>query len=164
MGERFIGGLVADEVGGGGGEGGDCLASTAAKGLSVLLLFSSSWQLASSLPPSQPAAAPCDFLIIEQGRGLELYTFVHFHFCSCASNMSNRYLWMKSYNSKVKPVGVGNVYLIIDCVQLFLENTLRKQSFWIWKDEWKKNLVLIFEKVTNVLGEISSHTFLSNIS
>ena len=51
MGERFIGGLVADEVGGGGGEGGDCLASTAAKGLSVLLLF-----LAVGIIPSTQSA------------------------------------------------------------------------------------------------------------
>ena len=50
MGERFIGGLVADEVGGGGG-GGDCLASTAAKGLSVLLLF-----LAVGIIPSTQSA------------------------------------------------------------------------------------------------------------
>ena len=124
-------------------------------------------------------------------RSSELYTFVHFHFCSCASNMSNRYLWMKSYNSKVKPVGVGNVYLIIDCVQLFLENTLRKQSFWIWKDEWKWKLCFdiwkgnkcfggdfklhflvqhilnnLFEmwKACRCLGETPSYTFLSNIS
>ena len=52
MGERFIGGLVADEVGGGGGGGGeDCLASTAAKGLSVLLLF-----LAVGIIPSTQSA------------------------------------------------------------------------------------------------------------
>ena len=56
MGERFIGGLVADEGGGGGGgggggEGGDCLASTAAKGLSVLLLF-----LAVGIIPSTQSA------------------------------------------------------------------------------------------------------------
>ena len=49
MGERFIGGLVADEVGGGGG--GYCLASTAAKGLSVLLLF-----LAVGIIPSTQSA------------------------------------------------------------------------------------------------------------
>ena len=53
MGERIIGGLVADEVGGGGGGGGgeDCLASTAAKGLSVLLLF-----LAVGIIPSTQSA------------------------------------------------------------------------------------------------------------
>ena len=52
MGDRFIGGLVADEVGGGGGGGAeDCLASTAAKGLSVLLLF-----LAVGIIPSTQSA------------------------------------------------------------------------------------------------------------
>ena len=81
--------------------------------------------------------------------------------------------------------------LIIDCVQLFLENTLRKQSFWIWKDEWKWKLCFdiwkghkcfggdfklhflvqhilnnLFEmwKACRCLGETSSYTFLSNIS
>ena len=117
MGERFIGGLVADEVGGGGGGGGgggDCLASTAAKGLSVLLLF-----LAVGIIPSTQSACRRTLWFLDHWTGQRSKEQWTLHFCSCASNMSNRYLWMKSYNSKVKPVGVGNVYLIIDCVQLF---------------------------------------------
>ena len=73
---------------------------------------------------------------------------------------------MKSYNSKVKPVGVGNVYLIIKLtVHNFFWKILYESSpFGFGKANENEIFVLIFEKVTNVLGETSSYTFLSNIS
>ena len=71
---------------------------------------------------------------------------------------------MKSYNSKVKPVGVGNVYLIMTVQNFFWKILYESSPFGFGKTNENENFVLIFEKVTNVLGETSSYTFLANIS
>ena len=78
MGERFIGGLVADEVGGGGGGGGeDCLASTAAKGLSVLLLF-----LAVGIIPSTQSACRRTLWFLDHWTGQRSKEQWTLHFCA----------------------------------------------------------------------------------
>ena len=74
MGERFIGGLVADEVGGGGG---DCLASTAAKGLSVLLLF-----LAVGIIPSTQSACRRTLWFLDHWTGQRSKEQWTLHFCA----------------------------------------------------------------------------------
>ena len=152
MGERFIGGLVADEVGGGGGEGGDCLASTAAKGLSVLLLF-----LAVGIIPSTQSACRRTLWFLDYWTGQRSKEQWTLHFCA----LSLLQLCIKH----VKQIPVNEIlqfqsetswswkcFFIIDCVQLFLENTLRKQSFWIWKDEWKWKLCFDIWKGNKCFG------------
>ena len=50
------------------------------------------------------------------------------------------------------------------CTTFFWKILYESSPFGFGKTDENENFVLIFEKVTNVLGEISSHTFLSNIS
>ena len=167
MGERFIGGLVADEVGGGGGGGGgeDCLASTAAKGLSVLLLF-----LAVGIIPSTQSACRRTLWFLDHWTGQRSKEQWTLHFCAlsllqlCIKHVKqipvNEILQFQSETSWSWKCLFDNWL----CTTFFWKILYESSPFGFGKTNENENFVLIFEKVTNVLGEISSHTFLSNIS